>query len=63
MPPQRPNLVLTTDIPHIELDVLIGDTLDVEANGGDGGDVLVCEFEFVENRYCDTRSAASFFRE
>jgi hypothetical protein len=30
MPPQRTNLVLTADIPHGELDVLVLDGLDVE---------------------------------
>ena len=30
MPPQRPNLVLPSDIPHGELDVLVFDRLDVE---------------------------------
>jgi hypothetical protein len=30
MPPQRADLVLTTDIPHSELDVLVLDSLDVE---------------------------------
>ena len=48
MPPQRTNLVLTTDVPDIELDVLVGDGLDVEADGGDGGDVLA-ELELVED--------------
>ena len=31
MPPQRTDLVLTTDIPHGELDVLVLNSLDVEA--------------------------------
>jgi hypothetical protein len=31
MPPQRSDLVLTTDIPHCELNVLVLDGLDVEA--------------------------------
>jgi hypothetical protein len=31
MPPQRADLVLTADIPHSELDVLVLDGLDVEA--------------------------------
>jgi hypothetical protein len=30
VPPQRTDLVLTTDIPHGELDVLVLDSLDVE---------------------------------
>lgn len=50
MPPQRPNLVLTSHIPNIKLDVLIRDGLDVEANGRDGGDVGV-ELQLVEDRY------------
>lgn len=49
MSPEWPDLVLTTDIPNIELDVLIGDALDVEANGGDRGHVLVAEFQFIKN--------------
>ena len=48
MPPQGPNLVLPAYVPDIELYVLIGDGLDVEADGRDGGDVLV-EFELVED--------------
>lgn len=35
MPPQRPNLVLTTDIPNVELDVPHRHRLDVEADGWD----------------------------
>ena len=31
MPPQRSDLVLTADVPHGELDVLVFDGLDVEA--------------------------------
>lgn len=48
VPPQRPDLVLPSDIPHVELCVFVCDRLDVEADGGDGGDVLV-ELEFVED--------------
>lgn len=48
MPPQRTNLVLTTDIPDVKLDILVGDSLDVEADGRNGGDVLA-ELELVEN--------------
>lgn len=47
--PERANLVLATDIPHVELDVLIGHALDVESDGGDRGDILVAEFQFVKN--------------
>ena len=32
MPPQWSDLVLTTDIPDVELDILIGYGLDVEPN-------------------------------
>ena len=46
--PQRTDLVLTADIPDVELGVLVGDGFDVEPDGGDGGDVLV-ELELVEN--------------
>ena len=46
--PQRTDLVLTADIPDVELGVLVCDGLDVEANGGGCGDVLV-KLELVEN--------------
>ena len=48
MSPQRADLVLAADIPDVEFGVLVGDGLDVEADGGDGGDVLV-ELELVED--------------
>ena len=48
MPPQRPNLVLPPHVPHIELDVLIRDGLDVEADSRNGGDLGV-ELELVED--------------
>lgn len=48
MPPQGSDLVLATDIPDVELDVLVCDGLDVEADGGNGGDVLA-ELELVED--------------
>lgn len=48
MPPQRPNLILTTNIPDVEFYILVGDCLDVESDGGDCGDVLA-ELELVEN--------------
>lgn len=47
--PERSDLVLTTDIPDVELDVLVGHTLDVESDGGNGSHVLVAEFKFVKN--------------
>jgi len=48
MSPERADLVLTTDIPHRELDVLVLHSLDVEANSGDGCDNLA-ELELVED--------------
>lgn len=49
MPPQRPDLVLSTHIPDIELCILVRDGLDVEADCGDSGDVLA-ELELVKYR-------------
>ena len=53
MPPQWPNLVLSSHVPYIELDVLVGNCLDVEPDGWYGGDILI-ELEFVEDscRHC-----------
>lgn len=48
MPPQGSNLVLPADVPDVEFGVLVGDGLDVEADGGDGGDVAF-ELEFVKD--------------
>jgi hypothetical protein len=50
VPPQRTNLVLTADIPDVELGVLVCDSLDVEANGGDGCDILI-KLELVKDGY------------
>ena len=50
MPPQRTNLVLAADIPDVELGVLVCYGLDVEANGGDGCDILI-KLELVKNGY------------
>ena len=36
MSPQRPDLVLSSDIPHGEADILILDCLHVESNSRDG---------------------------
>jgi hypothetical protein len=47
--PEGSDLVLTTDIPDIELDILVGHALDVESDSRNGGYVLVAEFKFVEN--------------
>ena len=41
VPPERTDLVLAADVPDVEFDVLVGDGFDVEADGGDGGDVGV----------------------
>ena len=48
MSPQRSYLVLSSYIPDVEFDILVCDCLDVEANGGDRGDVRV-ELELVED--------------
>lgn len=48
MPPQGPDLVLAADVPDIKFDVLVGNGLDVEADGGDGGNVLA-QLELVED--------------
>lgn len=41
MSPQRSNLILSSNIPNIELHVLVCNSLDVESDSRDGGDVLV----------------------
>lgn len=38
MSPQRPDLVLSADVPDIEARVLVRNGLDVESDGGDGVD-------------------------
>jgi len=48
MSPQRSNLVLSTNIPHGELDVLVLDCLNVEANGGDGCDDFA-QLQLIQN--------------
>ena len=48
MAPERADLVLSAHVPHVELDVFVCYCFDVEADGRDGGDVLV-EFELVED--------------
>ena len=55
VPPQWTDLVLAADIPNVELGVLVCYGLDVEADSGDGGYVLV-ELEFVED--CCTPSVS-----
>ena len=49
VPPEGTDLVLATDVPNVELDVLVGDGLDVETDGGNSRHGLV-KFELVENR-------------
>ena len=46
--PERADLVLATDIPHREGDVLVVDSLNVEADGRDGSDDLT-ELQLVQN--------------
>lgn len=48
MSPQRPDLVLPTHIPHVELDILVRHRLDVETDCRDRGDILV-ELELIED--------------
>ena len=64
MSPQRPDLVLAPDVPDIEFGVLVRHGLDVEADGWDGGDVLV-ELELVQNGWREGKGASisdcSFF--
>lgn len=48
VPPQGPDLVLTANVPDIKFDVFVGDSLDVEADGGDCGDVLA-KLQLVED--------------
>jgi len=46
--PERADLVLASDVPDCKGDVLVLDGLDIEADGGDGGDDLA-ELELVED--------------
>ena len=48
MAPESADLVLASDVPDGEGDVLVLDGLDVEADGRDGGDDLT-ELELVED--------------
>lgn len=52
MSPQRANLVLAADVPDIEFCVLVCDGFDVEADGGDCGNVLI-ELELVEDGWAN----------
>jgi len=49
MSPERPDLVLSTDIPHVELDVLHVDRLDIEPNRRNRGHLVILELERVQN--------------
>ena len=48
MAPEGADFVLPANVPDVEFDVFVGYCFDVEADGGDRGDVLV-EFELVED--------------
>jgi len=48
MSPERSNLVLSTNIPHGELNVLVFDSLNVETNRGDGCDDFT-QLELIQN--------------
>ena len=49
VPPQRPDLILASHIPHGEANVLVLHGLDVEADRRDGGDHLA-ELQLVKDR-------------
>ena len=59
MAPERADLVLSAHVPHVELDVLVSHCLDVESDGGYGGDILV-EFKLVEDRCGCSQSLLGF---
>lgn len=46
MSPQWSYLILSTNIPHVELDILVGHRFNVEAHCRNGRDILV-ELQFV----------------
>ena len=48
MSPEGTDLVLAADVPDVEFGVFVCDGLDVEADGGDGGDILV-KLELVQD--------------
>lgn len=50
MSPKRSNLILTADIPNIELDIFVCDRLDVESDSWDGRDILA-QLELVQDCY------------
>lgn len=58
VPPQRPNLILASDIPDCETDVLIFHCFHIEAYGGDGGDNLP-QLQFVQDGSLASRIQAN----
>ena len=48
MSPQRPDLVLAADIPHVKFDVLVCHGLNIESNRRNRSNTLV-EFELVKD--------------
>lgn len=50
MSPERSDLVLSTHIPNIKLDVLVCNGFDIKADGGNCGNILV-KLELVEDGY------------
>lgn len=52
--PERTNLVLSTDIPNCEGDVLVFNSLDVKSNCGDSGDNFT-KLQLVENGTAKSR--------
>ena len=48
VPPEGADPVLATDVPHVHVKALVLDSLDVEADGWDGGHVLA-ELELIED--------------
>jgi hypothetical protein len=50
VPPERTDLILSSDIPDVEFGVLVCDGFDVEADGRDRSNVLF-ELEIVKDSY------------
>jgi hypothetical protein len=61
--PERPDLILSTNIPNVETCVLVRDGLDVEADGGNGVD-FACgagrELESVKDGFEKVMLASRF---
>lgn len=60
MSPQRPYLVLPSDIPDVEFHVLVCNGLDVEADGRNSGDVGV-QLQLIKNRWGRTSAKVLAF--